>query len=93
MVLSAYVKNRIILLREKGKRIVDIHQELLTVDQMKVSRQAIGRLIKKYGTTGSISDKPKPGRPSMLTTEHFNFIDAAMERNDKLTSVGLHVKC
>ena len=89
MVLSAYVKNRIILLREKGKKIVDIHQELLNVDQIKVSRQAIGRLIKKYGTTGSISDKPKPGRPSMLTIEHFNFIDAAMERDDELTSAGL----
>ena len=76
-----------ITMRQREKRIVDIQQELLNVNQIKVSRQAIGRLIKKYALTESISDKPKPGRPSMLTIEHF--INAAIERNDEFTMVGL----
>ena len=52
-----------------------------------IKSKLAGRQLEGYALTGSISDKPKPGRPSVLTIEHF--IDAAIERNDEFMMVGL----
>ena len=88
MALSVYVKNRIIALRRKGKKIVEIRKELAS-EEIKVSRNSISHTIKRFDKTGNHFCKPKPGKKSTFRKDYLEFIDAEMEKNDELTSVNL----
>ena len=63
MVLSLYIKNRIVNLKKRGYRIVDIMKEIHAIDGVKVGRNAV---IKRYRETGNLAPKPRPGRKPIL---------------------------
>ena len=43
-------------------------------------------IIERYLLTGSVEDRPRSGRPSILQQEHVEFIDERMSENDELTT-------
>ena len=61
-------------------------KEIHAIDGVKVSRNTVSRCIKRYRETGNLAPKPRPGRKPILATEHLDFIDSEVEKNDELTS-------
>lgn len=53
-----------------------------------IRRHTVARIIKQYKECGGLTDKPAPGRESVVTREHLDFIDAKLEENDELTAPG-----
>ena len=51
-----------------------------------VSESAISRLRTKYRQTGTIKDRPRPGRPRKTTRREDNFIVTSSRRNRFLSS-------
>lgn len=82
-----YVKLRIVSLSSTLKSINEIVRHLQE-EGIKITRQAVARILKQYKETGSLADKTAPGREPTLSREVMNFMDAKMEENDELTSVG-----
>ena len=80
MVLSLYIKNRIVNLKKRGYRIVDIMKEIHAIDGVKLSRSAVNRCIKRYRETGNFVPKPGPGRKPILATEHLERSDSEVEK-------------
>jgi transposase len=48
------------------------------------SRQCIGRLIIKYNTTTSVQDKPRSGRPHILSRRQEKMVYRTARRNPKI---------
>ena len=82
-----HVKIRIVSLSSKSKSINAIVRQLQD-EGIKIRRQTVARIIKKYNEEGSLADKPASGRKPVLTMEQMTFIDEKMEANDELTAVG-----
>ena len=81
------VKIRIVSLSSKLKSINAIVRQLQD-EGIKIRRQTVARIIKRYKEDGSLADKPPLGRKPILTLEQMTFIDEKMEANDELTAVG-----
>lgn len=88
VVLSEFVKLRVLSLLKKGKKISETVQELQKEDGIKVDRRTVAKLLRKIKTNSSIADKIGTGRPSKFREEHFDFIDRKLEENDELTAAG-----
>ena len=86
--LSAYTKQRIVNLAEKYPKYMVIVRILFEQEKIKVSRQTVSNIVKKYTETGITSAKSKSGRKSKWTLEHYDFLDAKMRENDENTSYG-----
>ena len=82
-----YIKLRIISLSSMSKSINAIVRQLQE-EGFKIRRQTVARIIKQFKDCGSLTDKPPPGRESVITREHLDFIDAKLEENDELTAPG-----
>lgn len=82
-----HVKIRIVSLSSKSKSINAIVRQLQD-EGIKIRRQTVARIIKRYNEEGSLADKPASGRKPILTLEQMTFIDEKMEANDELTAVG-----
>ena len=76
--LSAYVKQRIVSLKEQGLSISLIRSLLEKEDHVKCSRQAIGAFLKRWGETGSINPQHGGGCLRKLTQTHLDFMDAKL---------------
>ena len=84
--LTSEQKARIIRLQSRGKGPSEI-VKLLAEDDVKISRWSVIKFLKRYRERQSLENAPRTGRPSEgVTIEVMNFIDAEMERNDKMTS-------
>ena len=84
---SEYTKLRIISLASKSKSINAIVRQLKEED-MRITRQTVAKVLKKYRESGTLADKTAPGRQPNLTRDQMDFIDSKMEENDELTSIG-----
>lgn len=82
-----YVKLRIVSLSSNVKSIRAIVR-YLQEDGIKIKRHTVGRILKEYKSSGFLVDKTAPGRQPILSLDQLNFIDAKMEENDELTSIG-----
>ena len=82
-----YTKLRIISLASQSLSVNSIVRELQE-ENIRIRRQTVARILKKYKREGTIADKAGPGRKPILTREQMEFIDAKMEENDELTSIG-----
>lgn len=81
-----YTKLRIISLASQSLSVNSIVRELQE-ENIRIRRQTVTRILKKYKREGTIADKAGPGRKPILTREQMIFIDAKMEENDELTSI------
>lgn len=86
--LSDYAKERIINLRRIKTTFVQIQKEL-SQDGINVTLVPIKLFWKKYEETGMRADRPRSGRPSVITFDMYNIIDSEMEKNDELTAARL----
>ena len=82
-----HVKIRIVSLSSKSKSINAIVRHL-HVEGIRIRRQTVARILKRYKEDRSLADKPASGRKPILTLEQMTFIDEKMEANDELTAVG-----
>ena len=86
--LSSYTKQRIVNLSKIYKSYTEIVRKL-EEEEIRVSRQTISKIIKRFNHTGSLgTHTTNSGWKRSLCLEHANFIDAKMEENDEYTSVG-----
>ena len=49
-------------------------------------RQTVTNTIARYLETGNIIDRQQPGRPKLLSREHYVAIDIAMDQNNEITT-------
>ena len=89
--MTIEARQRAVLLWKSGMKITNIHHRFKE-ENLRVSVTAIYHLIGKFAKTGNISDLRRNPRPSILETEHYEFIDQAMLENDELTAYGLLCK-
>lgn len=82
-----HVKIRIVSLSSKSKSINAIVRQLQD-EGIKIRRQTIARIVKRYNEDGSLADKQASGHKPILTLEQMTFIDEKMGANNKLTAVG-----
>ena len=75
---SEYTKLRIISLASKSKSIKAIIRQLKGED-MRITRQMVAKVLKKYRESGTLTDKTAPGRQPNLTRDQMDFIDSKME--------------
>ena len=54
---------------------------------IKIRCQAVAKILKQFRECGTLADKPAPGRKSIVSIQHLDFIDAKLEENDELTAV------
>ena len=82
-----HVKIRIVSLSSKSKSINAIVRHLHD-EGIRIRRQTVARILKRYKEDGSLADKPASGRKPILTLEQMTFIDEKVEANDELTAIG-----
>ena len=79
-------KASIIRLRSRGKGVTEIVQ-ILTEDDVKISRWGLIKFHKMYDERQSLKNAPKTGCPAeRVSVETMNLIDAEMEQNDEMTA-------
>ena len=89
MVFSEYKKQRILYYDMKGYRAPTIRR-LLREEKLDASRVGIAKFLKKVKATGSISRTPSSGRPSKITGEMKEIVEAKMREDDETTASQLH---
>ena len=89
MVYSEYKKQRILYLHAQGHNPPTI-KKLLQQEHLKCSRVGIHKFLKAYQFTGSISRRPGSGRPSKITAEIKEIVEAQMRKDDETTAYQLH---
>jgi hypothetical protein len=58
--LSPFVKKRILNLRSIGYSIKDILEELLSIDDLKISRESVEAFLIRYERYGNLSNQKTP---------------------------------
>lgn len=89
MVYSSYTKQRIVYYYRKGYRAPTICQ-LLQKEQISTTRVGIAKFLDKYEETGSIARAPGSGRPTKITAEVKEIVEAKMREDDETTAYQLH---
>ena len=62
---------------------------LLKEEGLVVTASSVCRLLKKYKERGTIARHPGSGRPTKITSEVLQMMEAQMQRDDKTTAVQL----
>ena len=62
---------------------------LLKEEGLVVTASSVCRLLKKYKQTGTIARRPGSGRPTKITSEVLQIVEAQMLRDDETTAVQL----
>ena len=88
VITSEYVKLRVLSLLKQGKKISETIRELKVIDDVKIDRRTVAKLLRKMKTNSSIGDKTSPGHTPKLLLQHLDFIDRKLEENDELTAPG-----
>ena len=89
MVLSAYLKQRIVQLYFQRRVSYGVLAQVLAAEGFPVSKKAVWATIKKYKEHGTISRLPGSGRPFKLTRAMLDIIEAQMELDDETTATQL----
>ena len=83
--LSLYARERIRQLLFQGATVAKI-VVILNEEGIKTCRQTVWRLKNHISSFGSIQPLPKPGRPTVLTSEVLRMIDDSMQQDDETTA-------
>ena len=89
MVLSMYEKQRILFYYRNGLKPAEI-ASAFRVEGMYTCRSTVGRFLKRFLATGTISRKEGSGRPSEITEEVLELVEQAMKADDETTATQLH---
>lgn len=89
MVLSASVRERILIHYEKGLRPPSI-QHKLRDEGIFVSRVGIWKFLRVYRCTGSIARREGSGRPTKITHQLKLIVEAQMLKDDETTAYQIH---
>lgn len=89
MVLSMYEKQRILFYYRNGLKPAEI-ASAFRVEGMYTCRSTVGRFLKRFLATGTISRKEGSGRPSKITEEVLELVEQAMKADDETTATQLH---
>jgi len=92
MVLSDYIKLRILSLYWKGYTISAIKDVLVLEDQTIVSRQSIRLFLKHYSERGYIGRKPGSGMTLKLSPAILELIEYCMRQDDETTATQLQAR-
>lgn len=90
MVLTSYQKQRILFHRSKGLKPPTIARLLLEEENIRVSQISVYKFLRRYSETASIARKPRSGRPSTITQEIKQIVEAQMQEDDETSAVQLH---
>ena len=89
MVITASIRERILVYYEKGFRPPTIHQKLRD-EGIFVSRVGIWKFLRVYRSTGSVARREGSGRPTKITREVKLLIEAQMLKDDETTAYQIH---
>ncbi len=90
MVYSRYTKQRILHLHLYQHQRPPTISKILEKEGIKVSRRGTLKLLSRYYRYGTIARKPGSGRPSLVTAEVKNIVEAQMQKDDETTAYQLH---
>ena len=90
MVYSSYTKLRILHYSSKGFKPYTISRLLLKEEGIEVSRFGVSKFLEVYQATFTISRQPGSGRPSKITAEVKELVEAKMQEDDETTATQLH---
>ena len=79
MVYSRYKKKRILYLRFKGLKAPTIAKILVEEEGLGVTRQSVQSFLKPYRETGTIGRWPGTGRPSVISEDVKEIVEAQMQ--------------
>ena len=88
--LTSYQKQRILFHRSKGLKPPTIARLLLKEENIRVSRILVYKFLRRYSETASIARKPGSGRPSTITQEIKQIVEAQMQEDDETSAMQLH---
>lgn len=88
MVYSNYKQQRIIYYWHLGKHPYTI-AKLLREEGLQTSRSGVTKFLLKYERTGSIGRRPGSGRPSKISSQVLDIVEAQMLLDDETTAVQL----
>ena len=92
MVLSDYIKLRILSLYWKGMKISAIKDILVLEDQTIVSRQSIPLFLKQYSEHGYIGRKPGSGMTLKLSPAILQLIEHYLQEDNETTATQLQAR-
>lgn len=89
MVMSDYVKRRILSLHRSGLKVPRIAETLVLEDGIRISKQGIRKFLLRFSERGTIARKPGSGFPPKLLPQIKQLIDAKMRADDETTATQL----
>ena len=89
MVMSDYVKRRILSLHCSGLKVPRIAETLVLEDGIRISKQGIRKFLLRFSERGTIARKPGSGFPPKLLPQIKQLIDAKMRADDETTATQL----
>ena len=92
MVMSDYVKLRVLSLHRNGLKVTAIADHLVLEDGIKLSKVGIRRFLKRFADQGTIARKPGSGAPPKISQEIQLVIEATMREDDETTATQLQAK-
>jgi len=84
---SVITKEKVVTLFNSGFNIKAIVEQLKT-ESICITRQTVSKIVKYFIKTGSYSDKAASGRPSKLKSQHREYIEQIMRKDDETSSTG-----
>ena len=88
MVFTDYVKQRILLYHQQGRKSRNI-RNLLLGEGLIVSHVGIYPFLKRFEKCGTLARRRGSGRPSKITDEVKRIVEAQMQLDDETTAVQL----
>ena len=92
MVLSDYIKLRILSLHWQGFKVSKIGDILVLEDATVISRQSIWIFLKRFKEHSTIARKPGSGLTLKLSPTILQLIESAMREDDETTATQLQAK-
>ena len=89
MYFTTYQKQRILYFYYQGWKAPTIAKRLKQ-EGLSGSRRGIDKFLKRFLETGSIARQPGQGRPSKITSEIKDIVEAQMRLDDETTAIQLH---
>ena len=89
MYFTTYQKQRILYFYYQGWKAPTIAKRLKE-EGLSGSRRGIDKFLKRFQETGSIARQPGQGRPSKITSEIKEIVEAQMRLDDETMAIQLH---
>jgi len=86
MKLSAYARRRIVNLKRQKLSLKEIQAVLFSADNIVASIPAISKFFTQYRLYGSIKDRKRTGRPTVVSDMHRQIINEELAKNNELSA-------